>query len=1014
MFPRIARITTILALLTLVFAVFGGDFSPPARAADPGGPTLAIPLSQTTPKIDGLCTDYDAAVKETFADGGGSTGTVSVQHDGNYIYVCMQGAAGSNKERFGSLYLDPQGDGSSYQFAAKDDYALRVGIPGTSMTSYNGSNVANGYTVNNVIPGFWDGAAATTPNFDAVEYRVSIGRFKLGDCGKLFGIAAYHQWFATTGDDYGWPSNQYFDQPRTWRLATLANGPCSSTEPRGKIAYVFRGRAESTTSFYNLLTGAGYSVTLVPLGDVVTTNFTSFDLTIVADDTGSLNQWGTTSLTDLQVAQIKAGGKPIIGLGEGGYAFFGKWPQFIGWPNGWHGPDQDVAKAAAAPAAYYTGVAADPVKLYGEPVNTVSIYLNSPPVDVLVIGEETPATQHAPLIQQNCRLLWGFSGSPNAMTDDGKTVFLNAVGYMSRFQCASEPAPSPNCIIKKSADPPAGTPVAPGQTIVYTITYTNCREERGKLVDSVPTDTLYVPGSATGGATLTADGALVWDVGAGTSGSVSFKVLVDKRLCSDASKVFNRAQLLIPGTAPLLSEGLVHPAKCPPIVLPNDQPTYAEDEIQITPYPLILGKPSQISVRLHNASATSQHVLVEFQASPDKFGIGIPFNTFDSRGATLPANGTAIVHGTFTPAASGHFCIQIKITIPGNPPTILYTQRNLDVTENLLPGQPDTLTFKVGNPTAAPADIKLVVDNTCPGWTATVAPALLTGVGPNGSDIRNATLTVTPPNPVTLGSGCHIDVQGWIGDNLIGGIRKLDVPPVHLPRDVDPPWAEPEISFGSQPIVAGQPNQICVDLQNPLDVARAVTLDYAVADFGAGIAFTTVATRSLTLPPASTGRYCADWTPAGTGTLHRCVLITLRQANYAAMRSQRNVDLVRALPTRLGDFVLPLTIANPDLVAHTLGLSETLVGINPFWKVVVVTDKGDPPPTQIGAGETLQLQLKLVPAVQTRATISAAPDDYRYGDASQVEVAVRFDDQQIGGFSVALDTPKTYLPLMAR
>lgn len=40
------------------------------------------------------------------------------------------------------------------------------------------------------------------------------------------------------------------------------------------------------------------------------------------------------------------------------------------------------------------------------------------------------------------------------------------------------------------------------------------------------------------------------------------------------------------------------------------------------------------------------------------------------------------------------------------------------------------------------------------------------------------------------------------------------------------------------------------------------------------------------------------------------------------------------------------------------------------------------PPTQIGAGETLQLQLKLVPAVQTRAVISAAPDDYRYGNAS--------------------------------
>ena len=46
-------------------------------------------------------------------------------------------------------------------------------------------------------------------------------------------------------------------------------------------------------------------------------------------------------------------------------------------------------------------------------------------------------------------------------------------------------------------------------------------------------------------------------------------------------------------------------------------------------------------------------------------------------------------------------------------------------------------------------------------------------------DIRDATLHVIPPNPAILGTGCHIDVQGWIGDQpghasprpLVGGRR---------------------------------------------------------------------------------------------------------------------------------------------------------------------------------------------------------------------------------------------------
>ncbi len=343
--------------------------------------------------------------------------------------------------------------------------------------------------------------------------------------------------------------------------------------------------------------------------------------------------------------------------------------------------------------------------------------------------------------------------------------------------------------------------------------------------------------------------------------------------------------LLIPGQAPVISNVVAHPVTCPPIVLPNNDPPYAEQEVQIHPYPLFTGVASKISVRLTNASAT-RAVRSRSRSRPARSALASAstFNNFDTQVVTIPANGNVIVETFFTPVSSGHYCIQIKIEDNNPTPKYapIYTQRNLDVNESLRPGVKDDLVFKVANPTAAAANINLVVVNTCPGWIATVSPALLTAVGPNGSDVRNATLSVTPPNPVTLGSGCHIDVQGWIGTELIGGIRKLDVPPVQLPPFYEPSWLEPEISLVPNPPVVGQPSQICVQLQNPTATPRTVTLQYAVADFGAGIPFTTVGSQVVTLPPFSNGTSTASTgRPAPAG---RCTAACRSRSSRLATR----------------------------------------------------------------------------------------------------------------------------------
>ena len=44
---------------------------------------------------------------------------------------------------------------------------------------------------------------------------------------------------------------------------------------------------------------------------------------------------------------------------------------------------------------------------------------------------------------------------------------------------------------------------------------------------------------------------------------------------------------------------VVHPVECPPVIPEDhDNPPYAEDEIQIYPYPLVTGQPTDVSVRV--------------------------------------------------------------------------------------------------------------------------------------------------------------------------------------------------------------------------------------------------------------------------------------------------------------------------------------------------------------------------------------------------------------------------------
>jgi uncharacterized repeat protein (TIGR01451 family) len=770
---------------------------------------------------------------------------------------------------------------------------------------------------------------------------------------------------------------------------------------------------------------------MIPLTDVATTNFAVYKMIVVADDTGYLNEWGTAtpaSLSAAQVAALKSPNIPILGLGEGGYAFFGKLSLFLGWPHGWHGPQDVMNRAATAPLAIFP-VAWDPITYMAAPANSVGIYLipNQPlPADVTPVGLENPTKDHSTLIVQGCRTLWGNGGNPLEMSASGKPLFLNTVAYTHALKCGNPTTPPKDCVlVSKTANPAAGTPVAPRTVITYTITYTlsndpTCNNPtNAKLVDAIPADTLFVPGSASDGISPGADGALIWLVPQGSGLTKSFQVTVSDTVCNGQQTINNTAMLLASGIAPVTSAVVSHPAACDPVLFPNHNPMFAEDELTIEPYPLVLGHASEVRVRLQNSSAVAQPVTVEFQTSAQKFGIGLPYITFATQTATIPALANLILRTNYVPTFAGLACFQVKVTGP-NLPTPLMTQSCIDNMEDFTLTGSDDLTFKVGNPLSTVREILLVVDNTCPGWSAAIidpADGTLHTVGGSYSDMRNVTLRVTAPTPASLGSGCHIDVQAWIGSQLIGGVRKVDVPPVHLPANITPPWEEREIIFVPDPPVVGSTGQLCVELGNPLATPKTVSLEFDEADFGAGIGFTPIRpaqpAQDFVLPANSYNRYCINWTPPVTGTLHRCILVKLNQAGYAEMHSQRNVTTIRATTAGIGSLSIPVTIGNPSMFNHTLGFDFTVSGIDPYWRPQIVDDLGIPADgTLIEAGQTRHLFLRFGSGFGAPG-ILAAPPNFQAGGESQVAVGVLFDGEPASGFTVSLVTT-VFLPTVRR
>jgi hypothetical protein len=223
-----------------------------------------------------------------------------------------------------------------------------------------------------------------------------------------------------------------------------------------------------------------------------------------------------------------------------------------------------------------------------------------------------------------------------------------------------------------------------------------------------------------------------------------------------------------------------------PIHRPQD-PVYAESEITINPYPPREREPTEICADIRNPTVSAQTVSVTFAVA--NFGIGLPFHDIVRPiSVSLAAQSFKRTCVTWIPPFGGQFCARVTLQMTGHHP--VWSQRNMDVSEILIPGKASTLIFPVGNPITSTATVALGLVQHLENWTATLSDDTLADM--QAGEVRNVTLTVTPPAGQAMppDGAPVVDVEGFIDQELIGGFRKIYRPPVPVHKPRDPVYAE--------------------------------------------------------------------------------------------------------------------------------------------------------------------------------------------------------------------------------
>ena len=193
-----------------------------------------------------------------------------------------------------------------------------------------------------------------------------------------------------------------------------ASAPFSVAFPSHTAAFIYDQDLSQAQQYEALLQARGVHITLLSLSAITSaTVFTPYELILIGYDTGTLTTWGTSA----QQSAVGISGKPVLGIGLGGYTFFGKINSPIGYPIG------------AQVTGVYTVAAvntADPIfntpfkiplnngqlKVYSAPAAAFEIPVPTPSSLVYTLGALPGAPTQMDIIQSGRFLLWGFGPAP--------------------------------------------------------------------------------------------------------------------------------------------------------------------------------------------------------------------------------------------------------------------------------------------------------------------------------------------------------------------------------------------------------------------------------------------------------------------------------------------------------------------------------------------------------------------------------------------------------------------------
>lgn len=214
----------------------------------------------------------------------------------------------------------------------------------------------------------------------------------------------------------------------------LWNPVCTVTR-EAALLYA-RDQQAAIDAYVSGLEGRGFDVTPVVLGSSESTNaslLSAYDLLLIDTYSGDMGSWSGNAMV---IAAVQESGRPVVGLGEGGYAFFGQLQSPIGHPHGMHGTGRTHFTAVRPTHPSLVGprsvtIENGAVEVTKQGMEYVTIYVPNPAAPLEIVGR-TDDTHYVDLIDGSGAgsALWGFHGVPSAYTASGWNALANLMDYL--------------------------------------------------------------------------------------------------------------------------------------------------------------------------------------------------------------------------------------------------------------------------------------------------------------------------------------------------------------------------------------------------------------------------------------------------------------------------------------------------------------------------------------------------------------------------------------------------------